>query len=323
MLLRLRLPAAFLLSLSMTMSSWAETVYPVKPIRWIVAYPAGGGSDFLARNVAAAMAQTLHQPVVVENKPGAGGIIGTDVLAKSAPDGYTIATGDNGALIFNPSLYKKLSYSAADVVPVGLMARFPLLLVTSNNAGFGTAQELITQARAAPGKFSFASPGPGSPHHMAMELLKDRAGISMVHVPYKGAGAAMTDLIGGQVPMMMLDTASGMPQIRAGKLKVLAVASRKRLPQLPNVPTLVELGFKDVEIYAWQGMMVPKGTPQGIVDALSAAMQKAMARPDVKRALTDFGLDVVPSDPGLMAAYLALENAFWSKLIKERGLTLE
>jgi tripartite-type tricarboxylate transporter receptor subunit TctC len=301
----------------------AQQAWPNKPVRWVVAYPAGGGSDFLARQLAPQLGKQLGQTLVIENRPGAGGTIGTDNAAKSPPDGYTILTGDNGAMVFNSAMYRKLPYDPKDFVPVGFMARFPLILAVNPSAGFSSAKELLDEVKKNPAKYTYASPGSGSPHHLAMELLKDRTKSFIVHVPYRGTALAVQDVISGQVPMMVLDTAAGLPQIRAGKVKALAVMSKKRLPSLPDVPTLDEIGIKDFEVTAWQGLFVPKGTPPDIVTHLSAEMNKAITVPEVKARLEDFGLEVTPSNGPALAAFLQKETSFWHALIKERNLSAE
>ena len=297
--------------------------WPSKPVRWVVAYPAGGGSDFLARQLSPQLAKQLGQTIVIDNRPGAAGIIGTDNAAKSPPDGYTIVTGDNGAMVFHEAMYKKIPYAPSDLTPVGFMARFPLILAVNPNAGFASGKQLLDDIKKNPGKFSYASPGVGSPHHLAMELLKDRTQAFVVHVPYRGTAMAVQDVIAGQVPMMVLDTAAGLPQIRSGKVKALAVMSKKRIPSLPDVPTLDELGVKDFEVTAWQGLFVPKGTPADIVTRLSAEMNKAIATPEVKAKLEDFGLEVTPTDGPALAAFLQKETSFWHTLIKERKLSAD
>jgi len=303
-------------------SARADT-WPSKPIRWVVAYPAGGGSDFLARQMAPQLGKQLGQTIIIDNRPGAAGIIGTDNAAKSAPDGYTIVSGDNGALVFNSAMYKKLPYDPKDLVPVGFMVRFPLIVAVGPNAGFDSAQQLLDAIKKNPGKYSYASPGVGSPHHLAMELLKQRTGSFVVHVPYRGTALAMQDVISGQVPMLVVDTAGGLQQIRTGKLKALAVMSKKRIASLPDVPTLDELGIKDFEVTAWQGLFVPHGTPAEIVTRLTQEMQKAIATPDVKARLEDFGLEVTPSDGPALARFVQQETTFWHALIKERKLSAD
>ena len=294
-----------------------------KPIRWVVAYPAGGGSDFLARQLAPQLSRQLGQTIVIDNRPGAAGIIGTDNAAKSPPDGYTIVTGDNGAMVFHEAMYKKIPYAPGDLAPVGFMARFPLIVAVHPGAGFSSGKQWLDELKKNPGKFSYASPGIGSPHHLAMELLKDRTQTFVVHVPYRGTALAIQDVISGQVPMMVLDTAAGLPQIRAGKVKALAVMSKKRIPSLPDVPTLDELGIKDFEVTAWQGLFVPKGTPADISGKLTAEMVKAINTPEVKTKLEDFGLEVVPTDGPALNAFLQKETTFWHALIKERKLSAE
>ena len=297
--------------------------WPSKPVRWVVAYPAGGGSDFLARQLAPQLGKQLGQTIVIDNRPGAAGMIGTDNAAKSPPDGYTIVTGDNGAMVFHTAMYKKVPYDPQDFAPVGFMARFPLILAVNPRAGFTSARQLIDGVKKSPGKYSYASPGIGSPHHLAMELLKDRAGLFVVHVPYRGTAMAVQDVIGGQVPMMVLDTAAGLPQINAGKVKALAVMSKKRLPSLPDVPTLDEIGVTGFEVGAWQGLFVPKGTPTDIVARLSTEMNKAITTPEVRARLEEFGLEVAPTDGPALASFVKQETAFWHALIKQRHLSAE
>lgn len=303
-------------------ASQAET-WPAKPIRWVVAYPAGGGSDFLARQLAPQLGKQLGQPLVIDNRPGAGGMIGTDAAAKAPADGYTILSGDNGALVFNSALYKKLPYAPADLAPVGLMAKFPLILTVHPGAGFSSGKQWLDEVKAKPGRYSYASPGIGSPHHLAMELVKDRSKSFIVHVPYRGTAFAVQDLMAGVVPMAILDTAAGLPHIRAGKIKPLAVLTKKRIPQLPDVPTFEELGLKNVDVAAWQGLFVPKGTPAEAVTRLSSEMQKAIQLPEVRSKLEDFGLELAPSDAPALARFVQTETQTWHALIKERKLAAE
>jgi tripartite-type tricarboxylate transporter receptor subunit TctC len=301
----------------------AQTWPQAKPIRWVVAYPAGGGSDFLARALALPLGKQLGQSIVIDNRPGAAGIIGTDNAAKSPADGYTLLTGDNGAMVFHEAMYRKLPYAPSDFAPVGFMARFPLVLAANPNAGFTNGRQLLDELKKNPGKFSYASPGVGSPHHLAMELLKHRTQIDVLHVPYRGTAPALQDVIAGQVPIIALDTAAGLPQIRAGKVRALVVMSKKRIASLPDVPTLDELGVKDFEVTAWNGLFMPKATPTEVVSRLSAEMNKAIMSPELKSKLEDFGLEVVPSDGAALAAFIQKETAFWHGLIKERKLSAE
>lgn len=298
--------------------------FPSKPVKWIVGYPAGGGSDFLARTIAAQISVQMGQQVIVDNRPGAGASIGAEAAARSPGDGYTLFTADNGVLVYNPALYKKLPYDPArDFAPLGLMARAPLLIVAAPNAGIKNAPELLDTLKKNPGKLSYASPGNGSPHHLAMELFKSRTGAFVVHVPYRGAAPALQDVMGGQIPLMMVDTSSAMSAIKAGKLVPLALLSGKRIPQLPDVPTMVELGYKEVQAYAWQGLVVPSSTPKDIQRKLSLEMQAAVNHPAVRKKLAEAAWEAVPSDETLMSVYTVAETQKWHKLIRERGITLE
>jgi tripartite-type tricarboxylate transporter receptor subunit TctC len=297
--------------------------WPAKPIKWIVAYPAGGGSDFLARQLAPQLGKQLGQTIIIDNRPGAGGSIGTDAAAKSPADGYTLLTGDNGAMVFNSAMYKKLAYSPGDFTPVGFMARFPLILTVNPASGFTSAAQWLAEVKTKPGFYSYASPGIGSPHHLAMELIKERTHSFIVHVPYRGTAFAVQDVMAGIVPMAILDTAAGLPQIRSGKLRALAVLSKKRLPSLPDVPTFEEIGLKDVDVAAWQGLFVPKGTPEPIVARLTAEMNKAITTPDVRARLEDFGLEVAPSDGPALTKFIQQETTAWHALIRERKLAAE
>lgn len=322
--LTLALPALLATAALAQTPAGPTPAYPVKPVKWLVGYPAGGGTDFLARTIAAQMSTQMGQQIVIDNRPGAGAIIGADVAAKSPGDGYTVFTADNGVLVYNPALYKKLPYDPAkDFAPIGLMARAPLLIVAAPNAGIKDAKDLMEMLKKNPGRYSYASPGNGSPHHLAMELFKSRAGVFVVHVPYRGAAPAVQDVMGGQVPLMMIDTSSGMPNIKAGKLVALAILSAKRIPQLPDVPTMAELGYKDVEAYAWQGLVVPASTPKNLQLKINAEMQAALNNPAVRKKLFEAAWDPVPSDASMMAAYTAAETRVWHKLIKDRGISLD
>lgn len=266
------------LSLAMAVLAVGSTVaqaqssqsFPSKPIRWIVGYPAGGGSDFLARTIGAQLSVKLGQPVIIDNRPGAGAIIGADLAAKSPGDGYTVFTADNGVLVYNQALYKKLPYAPdRDFAMLGLMARTSLVLAAAPTANIKTAAELLEKLAAKTVNLTYASPGNGSPHHLAMELLLSRGGFTVLHVPYKGVGPALQDVMGGQVPLIVADVASGQSAIKSGRLVPLMVFSSKRLPSLPAVPTVGEMGFKDAEAYAWQGLVAPASTPTNLQERLS------------------------------------------------------
>ncbi|MEP6607530.1 MAG: tripartite tricarboxylate transporter substrate binding protein [Burkholderiaceae bacterium] len=304
-------------------SVFAQT-YPARPVRWIVPYPPGGGSDFLARTVGSQLEKQLGQPVVIDNRPGAATMIGAEAAARSAADGYTLLSGDNGTFVFNTALYKKVPYNPVkDFAPIGLMARFPLIVVVNPATGFTTMRDLLDAAKKQPGKLSYASVGAGSPHHLAMELIKERTGAFLVHIPYRGAAPAVQDVLGNQLPVMVIDTAVGLPHIRAGKLIALGVLSRQRLAALPNVPTLEEQGIRDTEVYAWQGMVVPAATQREITARLTTELNRAITTPDVARKLQEFGLEPIAGNAEQMAAYIVSETARWHALIKQRNLTLE
>ncbi|MGH6624042.1 MAG: Bug family tripartite tricarboxylate transporter substrate binding protein [Burkholderiaceae bacterium] len=324
---RRRIMGALAGSVALAANGWrtarAQT-YSTKPVRWIVPYPAGGGSDFLARTVGAQLEKQLGQPIVIENRPGAATMIGAEAVAKSAPDGYTLLTADNGTLVFNSALYKKMPYDAVkDFAPIGMMARFPLILVANPATGYKTAADFVRAAKAQPGKLSYASVGAGSPHHLAFELVKQQSGTFVVHIPYRGAAPAVNDVLGNQVPVMIIDTAVGLPHIRSGKLVALGVLSKQRLAALPNVLTLEEQGISGTEVYAWQGMVVPAATPLPIRTRLTAELMKAINTPDVSRKLQEFGLEPFASSAEQMAEFVRVETARWHALIKQRGISLE
>ena len=298
--------------------------YPSKPIRWIVPYAAGGGSDFLARSISQVMSTQIGQSILVDNKPGGNTAIGASEVARATADGYTVLSADNGTLVFNPVLYKTLSYSPTkDLAPVTLMGRFPMILVVGPGITAKDAQDFIAQAKAKPGGLNYASAGAGSPHHLAMELLKAEAGLFMVHAPYRGAAPALADVAGGQVPAMMVDLAAGAGFIKGGKVKALAVANATRLPQLPDVPTFAELGYKNVEAAALVGMVVPAATPPEVVAALNKQVVAAINDPAVHKRLEDFGVEPVGSTPAQFAELLRIETVRWQKLIRELKITLD
>lgn len=310
---------------------WAATnaaaqpaAFPAKPIRWIVPYAAGGGSDFLARTIGQTLSTQVGQPVLVDNKPGGNTALAAAETARAAADGYTVLSADNGTMVFNPALYKSLSYSPTkDLAPVTLMGRFPMILVVGANSGIASAQDFIAQARAKPGSMNYASAGAGSPHHLAMELLKVQSKVFMVHVPYRGAAPALADVVGGQVPAMMVDMAAGAGFIKGGKVKALAVANATRLPQLPDVPTFAELGIKNVEAAALVGMVVPAATPPDVINALNKSVVAAINEPGVRKRLVDFGVEPVGNTPAQFAELLRTETTRWHKLITDLKITLD
>jgi len=299
--------------------------YPAKQITLIVPYPPGGGTDFFARTVGQKMAESLGQSVIVDNRPGAATIIGAQLVAKAPADGYTVLLGDTATYAVNPVLYKKLPYDPLkDFAPVSLTGRFALLLVVNPSAiGANSVKELIEQARKQPGRINYASPGPGSPHHLAMELFKQQAGIDLTHVPYKGAAPAVQDLLGGRIPVMFLDLAAGAPQIRGGKLKALAVASPKRIAALPDLATIDQSGVAGFEAWAWQGLVVPAATPKEVVAKLHAAYMNAISDPTVRQKIVEAGIEPLQSTPQQFTDYIKSEATKWAKVIKDGNITVE
>ena len=300
--------------------------YPTKgPVKLIVPYPAGGGTDFFARTVGGKLGELLGQSVVIDNKPGAATIIGAQAAATSPADGYTVLIADSTTLAVNPSLYPKLQYDPVkDFAPVTLTARFAMLLVVNPTLSKATnVREFLEEAKKADGKMNYASVGAGTTHHLTMELFLQRTGAKLQHVPYKGAGPAITDVVGGQVPVMFVDLAAGGPMIKAGKLRVLGVASPKRISALPDVPTLAEQGIANFEAWAWQGLAVPAGTPKDAIARLNADYAKAVAAPDIRQKLVEAGVEPITSTPEEMTAYVKSETTKWAGVVKQANIKVE
>ena len=318
--------SALFVGLSLTVASGAALAqaYPSKSIRWVVPYPAGGGSDFLARTIGQQLSTQVGQPVLVDNKPGANTAIGAADVARAPADGYTVLSADNGTMTFNSALYSKLSYNPdKDLTPITLMGRFPMILVAGPSSDAKDAKDFMAKAKANPGKISYGSVGAGSPHHLAMEMLKNNAKLHMVHIPYRGAAPALGDLVGGQVQVMMVDMAAGSGFIKGGKVRPLAVANDQRLPQLPNVPTFAELGYKGFEASAQVGLAGPAGLPNEVRDVLQKQVAAAIQTPAIKQKLIEFGIEPVGSTSQAYAELLQKERARWQKVIKEQSLTLD
>jgi len=312
------------LALAAAAHASAQSTYPNQPIRLIVPYAAGGGTDNLARTLGEAMQPSLGQPIVIDNRPGASTNIGVSVMMQSKPDGYTIMQAENAALLFNEYMFVKLPYKpATDFTYIGTIGRFPVALVVHPDFPAKTVAEFVSYVKAHPDSVSYASPGAGSPHHMAMELFKQKAGLSIQHVPYKGAAPAMNDIMGGQVQTMMLDLASGLPIIRSGKVRVLAIALPQRARALPDVPTFAELGFKDVNAYAFHGLIGPAGMPPDVVNRLNSELNKAMQAPKVVKLFSDFGFEALPGTPQDFYKLARAESARWGQVIKTSGVQLD
>ena len=309
-----------------TAAPWAsaQADYPNQLIRWVVPYPAGGGTDVLARTVAEAMRQTLGQQIVVDNRPGASTNIGGQAVATAKADGYTIMSADNAILAYNEHLFSKLPFSPQnDFTYVGGISRFPLALVVHPSFEAKTMKEFLAYVRANPGKVNYASPGNGSPHHLAMEMFKNRTKTFLTHIPYRGAAPAMADVMGGQVPCMFLDLASGLSVIQSGKVRALAIGSAKRIATLPDVPTLGEVGVADTEVFAFQGILGPKGLPANVTQRLNADLNKALASPAVVKRMQDFGMEALPGTPEQFHAMARAESKRWGEIIKAAGVKLD
>ena len=295
--------------------------FPSKPIKLIVPFPAGGPADTIARLVAEKMASSLAQPVVIDNRGGAGGAVGTAAVARAEPDGYTIGISTAGALAISPSLQDTLAYDPIkDLTPITLAARVPELLVTAKDLPAANLSELIALAKAKPGTLNFASSGPGSMPHLAGEMLKRHAGIDIAHVPYRGAAPAVNDLIGGHVQMMFMDVAVLLPHVQSGSAKAMAVGSKERISVLPDLPTTAELGFPKVEADNWYGIVAPAGIPADVAMTLHKAIVAALHAPDVSAKLAEQGAIAVGNSPAQFAAYLKSEIEKWADVIRTAGL---
>ena len=312
-----------LAALSLAAGAAAAQSWPAQPIRWIVPYPAGGGTDVVARTVASGLEKPLGQTIVVENRPGAATIIGATAIAQAEANGYMVGTADSGTLAFNPSLYAKLSYDPSKFTYIGGIAKFPLLLAVNVNSPFKTVDDVLQAAKKEPGKLSAASAGAGSPHHLALELFKQRTNANVLHVPYKGAAPAVQDLLGGQVDLMFIDLASGLPNVKAGKLRVLAAATPERVAALPDVPTMAEQGVPNFTAYAWQGLVGPAGLPEPVVKKLAADLEATLKSPAVSQKILDMGVIPMPMSSQDFKAYAEQERAAWADVIKKAGIKLE
>jgi tripartite-type tricarboxylate transporter receptor subunit TctC len=298
--------------------------YPAKPVRLVVPFPAGGTTDILARAVAQKLSEAWGQQVIVDNRPGAGGNIGSDLVAKSKPDGYTLLMGTVGTHAINPSLYKNMPYDhVKDFAPVILVAGVPNVLVVNPSLPVHSVPELIAYAKANPGKLNFASSGNGTSIHLSGELFKAMTGVEMTHVPYKGSAPALTDLIGGQVQLMFDNLPSSLPFIKAGKLRALAVTSGARAAALPDLPTLAESGLPGFEASSWFGVLAPAGTPRDIVAKLNGAIAGWLASPEAKEKLLAQGAIAAGGAPEDFARHIGAETSKWAKVVKASGAHID
>jgi tripartite-type tricarboxylate transporter receptor subunit TctC len=304
---------------------FAQTAaFPNHAIRLIVPFPPGGGNDNVARPIAMKAAELLGQPIIIENKPGAGTTIGADTVAKSAPDGYTILIGSIGSHVLAPYLYKKLPYDPVkDFAPVSLLATAPNILVTGKNARISTLADLVRTARAEPAKLTYASPGIGTPAHLAAEIFKRQADINLLHVPYKGGANYLPDIIADRVDVVFDTTTSSIPFLKSGQTKALAISRKSRLPDLPDVPTFAEAGYPNYDTGSWYGLFAPAGTPQPVVDKLSQAFAQALRDPAVNKLLTGLGADPVGGTPAAFTDFLRGETAKYGQVMKDSAITAE
>lgn len=299
--------------------------YPAKPIRLVVPYPAGGPLDIMARAIGQKLTEAWKQPVVVDNRAGAGGNIGADLVAKSAPDGYTLLMGAVATHAINPTLYSKIPYDPVrDFAPVALVAQVPNILVVNPAVPAKTVQELIELARAKPGYLNFGSGSTGSTGHLAGELFKTMAGVQMVHIPYKGAAPALADLLAGQVQLMFDNLANSLPNVKAGKLRALAVTTLARSPAMPDLPTIAESGLPGFDLTTWFGLLVPAGTPPEIVAKLNAEVVRALNANDMRERLEKMGAEPPANNtPEHFAAFIRAEAAKYAKVVKESGAKVD
>jgi tripartite-type tricarboxylate transporter receptor subunit TctC len=320
----MRIVAALLTGLSLLLPGLATAGdFPDRQIRIIVPFPAGGPNDVIARVVGQRMSEIIQQPVIIDNRSGQAGILGTDVVAKAKPDGYTVAITSAGALAISPSIEKVSYETLKDLQPITLVAEVPEMLVVATSVPATNMKELIAYAKANPGKLNFASTGVGSMPHLASELLKLTAKIDIVHVPYRGAAPAVTDLLGQQVQMVFLDLPILLPQIKTGALRAIAIGARERAPTAMDVPTTAEVGMPDLLAENWYGMVAPAGTPPDIVAALNRIATEAMRDPAVKEKLASQGAMLVGDTPEQFRSYIEAETSKWASVIRDSGVQIE
>jgi tripartite-type tricarboxylate transporter receptor subunit TctC len=302
----------------------AQGTFPTRPIKLVAPFPPGGGTDIFARLVASKLSQSLGWSVIVENKPGAAGSIGVELVTKSAPDGYTLVLGQTSNLAINPVLYPSLGYDPVkDLTPVALVASTPLVLVASPKAPFKSLAELVAAARARPGSISIASPGNGTVGHLTGELFMRAAGIRLLHVPYKGAAPALNDVLGGQVDIYFATAQSVAEHVKAGTVLALGVTSAKRIAVLPNVPTIAESGYKNFEAISWYGVLAPAGTPAPIVMRLASEITRVLATDEVRAQVATEGGEILAAPSAGFAAFLASERVKWGSAVRESGAKVD
>ena len=310
--------AAVLAFGSMALTARAADNWPSQPVKLVVPFAPGGTSDVLAREIAARLQVALKQTIVVDNKAGAGGVLGADSVAKAAPDGYTMLLGTIATHAINPALLPKVPYKAdKDFAPVILLGKISNVLLIGPGSQARSVKDIVAAAKARPGDLTFASAGQGTSQHLSGEMFRLLTGAQLTHVPYKGSAPAIQDVMGGQVPMSFETVTVALPQIKAGKVKALAVTSARRSAQLPDVPTLAESGVPGFDVSSWQALYLPAGTPAAIVNRLNAEVQKVVAQPEVKARMEALGLEYAPNSPAQFAEFQKAEQAKWAKVIKD------
>ena len=299
--------------------------WPSKSVRFIVPYPPGSGTDIMARRIGQRLSERLGQSFVVDNRAGAGGSIGTEAIARAPADGYTIGIVDAGALTINPAIYPKLGYDTQrDLSPIIEVSTLPFMLVAHPSLGVNNLRELITLAKREPGRINYASVGNGSGVHLATEMLKKQSGISLTHIPYKGSAPALTDVLAGTTPLMFVNLLSGLPHVKSGKLRVLAVGTPARLSALPDVPTIAEAGLPDYQFQVWIGIVAPAGTPADVIERLNSEIRAAVAVPEIREQLVnEGGMQIVGNSPAQFGAHIAADLVLWRKVVKDTGAKLD
>ena len=302
----------------------AQDKYPSKPITWVCPYAAGGNADSRSRQVAKAMSAILGQSIIIDNKAGAGGNIGTEIIARAKGDGYTLGMGNFAPLAVNQALFKKLNFDPQnDLTPICLIERGPLILMVRNDSPYKSVKDIVSAAKAAPGKLSYASGGIGGSHHLSGALFESVAGIDMIHAPYKSGAAGATDLMGGQVHMMFEQMYAAMPAIQGGRMRALAITSKTRSPLLPNLPTMGEEGFPAVEVMNWQGLIGPKGLPADLVKQLNQVCNQALLSAEVKEKILSQGNELGGGTPEQFAALIKSETPRWAKVVRDAKIEPE
>jgi tripartite-type tricarboxylate transporter receptor subunit TctC len=316
----MRVVVALLLSF-LAYASAAADAYPTKPVRFVVTFPPGGPTDTIVRVIGQRLTDLWGHPMILDNRGGAGGIVGTEIVARAAPDGYSFLVGTAGGMTINPALQPKLPYDPfRDFTPVGMLVNNPQILVAHPSLAAKNVKELVALAKAKPGQLNFASAGTGTATHLGLELLKLTSGIDVVHVPYKGGAPAVTDLIAGQVQLLWVSIPSVLPHVKAGRLRALAVSTAKRSASAPEIPTIAESGYPGFEYSNWNALFAPAKTPPAIVKQVNAAIGKILSEPDVAQKLISLGADPAPGSPEDLARYMRTDHERWNKVIRTAGI---